>query len=197
MAIELDKPLPPSLLAAEVLGSGGGAVSIGELVSRGPTLLLFLRHFGCPGCNLQVGTLTPRLLQLHELGVSTVLVSSGGASTVEEFVARRNLGDKKVAVYTDPTLASYRAAGLERSTLGTFGFSALRGFFRATGSGYASARMRGDLRQQGGALLTDGAGTVRFFHRNRHLGDHADLGDIVALAMRMHIEGGARPTGSV
>jgi hypothetical protein len=55
-------------------------------------------------------------------------------------------------------------------------------------AGHPHRPVEGDRTQQGGVLLVDGRGIVRFFHSNRSLGDHADTSDLVEAALKLRIE---------
>jgi hypothetical protein len=77
------------------------------------------------------------------------------------------------------TIATFRAAGLVRSTWATYGPRAIADYVRAFGSGFVSRPIAGDLYQQGGALVVDGGGRVVLHRVARSLGDHADAVDLV------------------
>jgi hypothetical protein len=150
-------------------------------------LVVFLREFGCIACAEQVHDVTPRLAELSALGVRVVLVGNGPPDRMEGFLERNALADKPVELWTDPTLAAYRAAGLHRSAWATHGPFALVDFLRALGRGHRPGRIEGDLRQQGGAFLADEEGVIVWAHRNESMGDHPDPADVVdaVLALRL------------
>jgi AhpC/TSA antioxidant enzyme len=173
------EPVPPELARARVMDRAGKERPLGESWANGPCLAVFLRHFGCIGCSEHVTALAPRLLEIAELGVGTVMVGSGAPDFIDGFVERQALGDKKVTILTDPSLIAFRAAGLERSRWGTFGPHALVDFGRALLDGHRHAGLLGDATQQGGTMLVDRGGVVRFLHRAAHLGDHPDPADVV------------------
>ncbi|MCZ6626185.1 MAG: peroxiredoxin-like (seleno)protein, partial [Deltaproteobacteria bacterium] len=61
----------------QVLKPDGTNVRLGDYWIKRPTLLVFLRHFGCMGCSQHVNELSPRLLELYNLGMRTVFVGNG------------------------------------------------------------------------------------------------------------------------
>lgn len=170
--------MPSALANATLVGADGQAITVSSLWSRRSALLMFLRHFGCVACSLQVATLLDRATELQVLGVDVVLVGSAAPSEIERFV-REEIGDRAVTVLCDPSLDAYRAAGLHRSFLRTFGPRAALGYLRATARGFSRGGTRGDLLQQAGALLVDARGVVLWSHRSRALGDLAELSDMV------------------
>jgi hypothetical protein len=176
---------PPTLADAVVLDRGGRGRRLGELWEKQPCVVVMLRHFGCIGCDVTVTELAPRLAELHAAGARTVLVGNGPPAAIDGFVERHALADKPVDVFTDPTLAAFRAAGLLRSAWATFGPRAIVDYLRAIGAGFVPRRTEGDYFQQGGALVVDAGGRVVFHHVSTHLADHADGSDLVDAALAL------------
>ena len=130
--------------------------------------------------------LLPRLAELEALGVHVVLIGSGPVEALAAFVREHALAGRAVTVVTDPSLASFRAAGLLRPR-----FPGLRAAVEALGalaSGYVPGRRAGDGRQLGGAVLTDEAGRLVYYHRGRSPGDLADPNDIVQAELALLVE---------
>jgi peroxiredoxin len=182
------EPVPREVAEARVLDADGEPVPLGSFWESGPCLVVLLRHFGCVGCAEQVTELAPRLPELARAGVRTVLVGNGSPDQLAAFVERHALSGAPVEVTTDPSLAVYSAIGLYRSAWATIGPRALVEFARALAAGHPHRPTEGDYTQQGGVLLVDRRGTVRFFHRNRSLGDHSPTGDLVEAALKLRIE---------
>ena len=127
-----------------------------------------------------------RLPELERLGVSVVLVGNGPREALPGFVRGMNLDGRRVTVVTDPSLASYRAAGLRRPRM--HGWRAVIETLQALGAGYAKRRRSGDALQLGGAFLVDAAGRVVYRHRNESPGDLADPSDIVQAALALLVD---------
>lgn len=181
-------PVDRNIADTRVLAASGASVPLGTFWAKGPCLLVLLRHFGCVGCAEQMTELSPRLGDLAHVGVRTVLVGNGTPDQLAAFVERHALQGAPVEVVTDPPLALYAALELRRSAWATIGPRALVEIARAMTAGHPHRPVEGDRTQQGGVLLVDGRGVVRFFHRNRSLGDHADTSDLVETALRLRIE---------
>lgn len=182
------EPVPREIGEARVLDARGQPVPLGSFWASGACLVVLLRHFGCVGCAEQMSELAPRLPDLARAGVRTLLVGNGSPEQLEAFVERHALRGAPVEVATDPSLSVYAALGLHRSAWATIGPRALVEIARAMTAGHPHRATEGDRTQQGGVLLVDARGTVRFFHRNRSLGDHAATGDLVEAALRLRIE---------
>ncbi|HEY8039663.1 MAG TPA: peroxiredoxin-like family protein [Polyangiaceae bacterium] len=179
------RPVPPALAGAVVLDARGQPRPLGACWKDGPCVLVLLRHFGCIGCDTQVADLAPRLHELRAAGARTVLVGNGPPDAIADFVARHALGDKDVEVFTDPSLAAFRAARLLRSAWATYGPRSIADYARALVGGFAPHRTLGDALQQGGALVVDAGGTVVLHRVARSLGDHADASDLVDAALAL------------
>jgi hypothetical protein len=83
-------------------------------------------------------------------------------------------------VYTDPSLAVFRAAQLKRG-LGTFVSVAAAGrTLRALGRGFRQGLTRGDNLQQGGVLVIATDGRVLYHHISESPGDNASVAHIAA-----------------
>lgn len=153
--------------------------------AEGPALLVFMRHFGCLCLSAQITELSPRLFELHHLGVRTVFIGNGAPHFVESFIVRFGLADKKVEIVTDPSLAAFRAAGLLRSWWATYGPRGLWDSIRALGAGHVNRSGEGDTIQQGGTLLVDAKGRVAWHYRDVSRGGHAPSVKIMDAAIRL------------
>jgi peroxiredoxin len=181
-----------SLGRARVTLKNGDELELGAIAPEQPLLVVFLRHFACPGCSHFMTELSPRLPELRALGVAIVLVGSGSAARLGAFADRMKLGGPGVTLATDPSLEAFRAAGMQKSFGGTYGPKAVLGSIALYTVGHWVSRDPddGDVVQQGGAVLLDAQGEVVLAHRDRDLMDHVVVSDVVArvLAMKM-VEG--------
>ena len=183
-------PLPPELVEARVVDAAGGTASLRSYVGNNRTLVVFLRHFGCVGCSQQVAVLTPRLLELDQLGVKTLLIGNGLPQHIAAFIERHRLGDKTVVVVTDPSRRVFKAAGFRRSMWSTLGVRAIWQALRALGAGHRQYGLEGDPFQQGGVVLVDEHERIAFHHENRTLADYAEPGEVVEAALRVFVKQG-------
>ena len=78
-----------------------------------PTLLIFLRSFGCTFCREALADVAAVKQAISEAGASVAFVHSEPASDADPWFAKYGLGD--VTHISDPTLAHYRAFGLGRT----------------------------------------------------------------------------------
>ena len=175
--------VPEALAQARVLAADGEGHVLGEAWTDTDAIVIFVRHFACAGCSEHLAELRPRLAELAALGVRVVVVGNGTPDQLAAFVAAQQLAGYPVEVVTDPTLAAYRAAGLDRSRLGTVGPRALAALGLLALRGHSNGRVCGDLWQQGGTLYVRRGGELAFVHRSARIGDHAAVAEVVELAL--------------
>lgn len=105
---------------------------------------------------------------LAAAGAPLALIGSGEPRHVPAFREATGSGAR---VLCDPTLATFRAAGLARSALASVHPAALPGALAALLRGHGIGPIRGDPWQQGGALVLSTTGDVRLHHVSRHVSD--------------------------
>ncbi|HTJ85002.1 MAG TPA: peroxiredoxin-like family protein [Polyangiaceae bacterium] len=187
-----DQNAPDALADAIVVYAHGARKRLGTFWATQPALLIFLRHFACPGCWEQAAELTPHLSALKAAGIRVVLVGLAEPSRILPFRDRARLEDADVDIVVDASLATHRAAGLLRSAWATYGPRSVASALKLYASGYYIPRDEddGDLLQQGGALLIDRSGRIVLHHVAKHPTDHVDLRAVVKTAEGV----AARPT---
>lgn len=189
------------VLAAEVSRADGTRARLAELgrdaeLGRAaPLLLVYVRHFACPGCSHFMESLAPRLPELAALGVRVVLVGSGSVARLVAFAERMKLRPPDVELVTDPSLEAYAAAGMHRSAMGTYAPKPVLASLGLYALGHWVKRHAddGDVEQQGGVLLLDADRRVVAHHEDRDLVDHAPMADVVHVALEL---AAARATAS-
>ena len=179
----MGKQVPKELAEASVLDADGQTRPLGELWADRDVVVIFVRHFGCAGCSEHVAELRPRLEELAALGAGAVLVGNGSPEQLAAFREREKLEGHALETFTDPTLAAYKAAGMERSMAGTIGPRALGNLAALAVRGYVNGRTRGDLSQQGGTLYVRRGGELAFHHASARVGDHARVAQVVQIAL--------------
>ena len=114
---------------------------------------------------------------IHRAGAELVVIGSGTPSFIAGF---REATDFAGPIYTDPSLAVYRAAELERGLLKTFSPLAIGKTLSALGRGARQGRTQGDAFQQGGVLVIAPGGKLVWRHISKFAGDNARAAKVVA-----------------
>lgn len=82
-------------------------------------------------------------------------------------------------LYTDPSLAVYKAAGLERGVLTVLNPRAAFAALGALKDGFRQGRTQGDATQQGGILAIAPSGEVLYAHVSKFAGDNASPDQLI------------------
>lgn len=172
--------VPEALAQSIVQYEHGARKRVREFWSDRRSLLVFLRHFACPGCSEQLAIVSPYLPELRRDGTRVVLVATSAPNRIPSFAKRMHLDSGLVDVVTDPTLETHKAAQLVRSFGSLINVTTIAEAVRLYAQGHFATREAGDgdLYQQGGALLVDRDGCVLFRHANQHMTDHFSMSDV-------------------
>jgi hypothetical protein len=116
------------------------------------------------------------IADIHAAGAELVVIGSGAPMFIEGF---RETTGYKGPLYTDPSLAAYEAAELERGFFKTFSLGGAIASIGAARRGFRQGRTQGDATQQGGVVVVAPDGSVIYRHASRYPGDNAKPEDIV------------------
>jgi hypothetical protein len=126
-------------------------------------------------CREHVVQLHRHIDRIHAAGAELAVVGSGTPNFVAGFRETTGYGGP---IYCDPTLASYRAAGLKRSVWRTLMPQVAVHGIRAMARGNFQGRMQGDNSQQGGVLVIQPPGRITYEHVSNSAGDNAPAAEV-------------------
>ncbi|WVQ99210.1 hypothetical protein IAU59_006342 [Kwoniella sp. CBS 9459] len=188
-------PTPKMLFEAsllEVVDEHGQRRMFGDLVRNRRTIVIFIRHWFCPLCaqymNAILAEVSPDALE--EAGVDLVIIGNGSDKMLNGY--RNKAFRCPFKMYTDPTLALYRALGLTRQT-GDSGLDEDKGDYLVQSAMESTIqtvkratkmplRNPGHFTQLGGEFIFDGTLNVMYTHRMTNTRSHAPIRDICAEA---------------
>jgi hypothetical protein len=146
--------LDPSVLAAARTAAGD---CLADLSARGPLLLVFLRHFGCPLCQEMVADVAARRAAVVASGTMVVFVHMHPEPQAAAYFARYGVADLQRV--SDPARTLYRAVGALRGRPSSWlSPSMLRHYWSAiVGGGHLPGFVGGDVAQMSAVIrLVDG-----------------------------------------
>jgi len=123
-----------------------------------------------------VADLAKQVEAFEKRNVQLVVIGNGAPHFIQAF--REDTGYRG-ALYTDPTLNTYKLLNLKRSMGSLIGLKSLKEGIRAAASGYLQTSIQGDTLQQGGALVAGPGDTLHYFYRNKEAGDHPPLKEML------------------
>jgi hypothetical protein len=166
--------IPSSILQSAVSGLNLRGGTLTDEIGGKPSLLVFLRHFGCMFCREMVRDL--RRVSETVSGFPPVLFFFQG--TVEEGQTFFGQHWPQARAVADAPKTFYTAMGLRRATFGQmFGIQVWTCRLRAMSKGNFIGKAVGDPWIMPGVFLVQGS-DVLWCHRFRHQGDHPDWATI-------------------
>lgn len=105
-------PQVSSDILAEMQTNRG--ISLAELTTSTPVMLVFLRHFGCVFCKAAMVDIAQKRVEIEASGVEVIFVHMSDTATAKEYFSKFNL--KNIQFINDPDKKFYRAFGLVRGS---------------------------------------------------------------------------------
>lgn len=128
-------------------------------------------------CREHVVQLHRRIQDIRAAGAELVVIGNGAPHFIAGF---REVTGYDGPLYTDPSLAAYRAARFKRSAWRLVHPKAALHAARALSRGFLQGRTQGDAAQQGGVLVVRPSGEVVYRYASAMSGDHPDLDEVLA-----------------
>jgi AhpC/TSA antioxidant enzyme len=171
--------IPDPLLARYVNGVNLMPGTLRDQLGERPTLLVFLRHFGCPFCKETIASL--RDVSQRVAGYPSVLFFYQGSPTEGRAFMRRYWPEARAVA--DPDMAFYDGLGVGRGgLLQMFHPGVIPALVRAGANGHLGGEgSGGDARRMPGLFVARG-GEILWSHRARHQADHPEFERIPQLA---------------
>lgn len=173
-----ERAIPPEVLDAQVTGVNLMPGTLRDQLGDAPTLLVFLRHFGCVFCRETVAEL--RRVSEAVPDYPPILFFFQGTPTEGRAFLRRDW--PTVRAVADPEQRFYEAFGVDRmgwlDMLRPGLWAAQR---RAHARGYEQGDRSGDIWRLPGVFLVRGD-RILWAHAFRHAGDLPDFDALSSLA---------------
>jgi peroxiredoxin len=176
------------------------ALSLRELSDKTPTLVVFLRHLGCPFCRQTLAEIVQQRKAIEAKGIAIVLVHQSHPLKAAKFFEKFGLDEpEQIWHISDPERRLYATFELARGKLGQLlGFRELtQGFKFAILKGRFFGLPQGDSKQLGGAFLFYRRRILKAF-RSTRASDRPDCSDVAACTIELAPAGPATtPVGPV
>jgi len=157
----------------------GNAVSLSDMWTKKPIVLVFLRHLGCIFCREQIARLKADYHKFQSRGAEIVCIAQGDSKTGKAFTILFDLPFPVLMCGAD--LSVFKNYGLQRGTLWQlFGLDAVVNGIRAVLAGHKQGPISGDGFQMPGVFVIDTSGTVLLARRHRTAADNPDNAELLA-----------------
>ena len=161
----------------------GAEIQIGRLWQKQTSIFIFLRHFACIACRTHASQIWKERDKYQKSGAKINFIGNGSVDFILKF--KQDLNIKDAAVFTDPTLQSFRAAGFRRGFLVSLGPTAIVNSLKLSAEGNtqgAYEKGAGDLWQLGGIVVIKPSGEIAYHYISQVLGDFPPETDVVEKA---------------
>ena len=174
--IDLNKKYKPTvdvvtLANALVLDPQGRQLKVGHLWNKNAAVLVFLRHFACIACRAHAVEVWSDRERYEKTGAKIVFIGNGAPEFIEAF--KNDLGLQKALILTDPTLVTFRAAGLRNGILAIVQPKSIVNMAKLTAKGHVqkSLTAEGTHWQLGGVVALNRDGKVIYHFVSESVGD--------------------------
>lgn len=179
MSLDINAPIPDSLLNTEVLDKNGKAVKFSEVLAGECSMVVMVRHFGCIGCTTQMMAIAPKIDEMTSLGIHVKIIGNGDLQYLEGFIEKFKLEDKPVKIYTDPSLQIYKEMELKRTFWHFINPMNVIEFIKALSKGIGQKNVQGDNLQMGGTLLISSSHNLEYYFQNSTIAGIADPNNVM------------------
>jgi peroxiredoxin len=187
MALEDVWMLAPDL---PVLAAKDAPTQLSDYWNEGPTIFYFLRHFGCPLCQVHLAELQASITEFTRRGMQVVAVGQGTGDEADKFCTQWGIG---LPCLGDPERSTYQEYGLRRGgwwsvlfrSLLTRPIHTLRLLLDADLEGVRLTST--DLLQLPGVAIVEWGGTLRAIHVATRPEDMPPPSEVCAAIDRLHL----------
>lgn len=181
-------PVQPGDAAPDVMltSEDGAPFALRTAWSKGPAVLIFLRHFGC-GCAWErAGRLRSELQDLTAAGASVIAIGQADPPRTRAF---RDAAGLACPILSDENRRAYEAFGLLEARPSQVVYGMPEAFLRrdrATAENFLKARQRSGRPpvdspwQLPGEFVVDGSGHITLAYRSQYCADYADKDVLLA-----------------
>lgn len=158
--------------------SEGNEHRLGDVWADQPTIVVFLRHFGCHLCREHACILRDRYAEAQERGAEIVAIGTGSVRYAEAF--KRDEQVPFLVLVDDDADAANAAAVKSVTPFGLFSPRSWPGAMKARKNGHKVHKAGRRVTQLGATFVLGPGSEVRFEHVDQHTADHADLEQVFA-----------------
>ena len=119
--------------------------------------------------------------KIHGAGAEMIVIGNGAPHFIAGF---REITGYRGPLYTDPSLATFEAAALQRGVLKSLNLRSVAPTMKAFKAGFKQGKVEGDTWQQGGVLVMRRSGEVAWQHTSQRPGDNATAAQILGALVR-------------
>lgn len=168
---------------ATLLNLEGKQVTLSSFWEARPTILAFIRHFGCPHCRRQLAQFNRVHQSILVAGGQIVAICMGNLERSQQFARITNLS---YPLLSDPEEVVYDRYGLIlgentlKWRLDALGKDAPAAASMIKNKEYGEFLLGGNKFRMGGTFIIDTTGTAHYTHRDTDSTDGAPVDEVIA-----------------
>ncbi len=167
-----------------LLNAANETVHLQDLWAIRPTLLSFIRHFGCLFCREWLSQLEQHKDVLSDAGIQVLVVAMGQPKHITRYCGRLA---PSIDCVVHETTQPYDAYGLIQGSWKEFvSFDVLKAGVHAYFKGHTTGQMIGDPRMMPGSFIVDQQGKIAYSYYSEHVADHPDIATLVRVVQGKH-----------
>ena len=160
-------------------------VDLSSIWPTGPTMLNFLRHFGCTFCRQSLARLEVRHADLEAVGIQVINIAMGNPTHLERYRERLAPHLHFLARKDD---SAHRTYGLKEGNLAQLASfnvatSAIGEFARGNIGGVPS----GNVRMMPGMFIVDNGGKITYTYYSKDIADHPTVDQLLTAAKQVRV----------
>lgn len=168
-----------------VTDTAGNPVRLSSYWKNGPTLVNFLRHFGCIHCRARLAELEQRHEDIQAAGLQQVALALGEPKHAERYCGKLA---PHLECLADDKNDGYYDWGLQQATISdlfSHGVDIMKASLKAAANGHMQGRATGDANMLPGTFIIDSDGIVRYAYYSAYAGDNPAIDTLVQIARDM------------
>ncbi|WP_372656321.1 AhpC/TSA family protein [Halobacteriovorax sp.] len=157
-----------------VFNEAGEEVKFNTFLENKTITIIFVRHFGCISCRSHVDQIWNLQKLQKNPNNKIIFIGSGKPYVIQSF--KEVMGVQDAEIYTDPSLATFDACGMNRGVINLVNTKSLSAMLALKKKGYEQGSFKdsGVHRQMGGVVIFKKPGQLAYHFASEHLGDVDD-----------------------
>ena len=173
-----------ALLQQPIYTETGETTSLDTVLPHQPTVVVFLRQGECIECTMMIDELQKLYSHVISWKIPLIFIANGAVTSMPRLRERLQLS-ASIPLFTDPSLAIYREAGLYYDWKRSVGPTAVWTIAKGLMSGFSQTRLGDHLPQQSGVVIFNSERTLEWIHKSEHIGDIPSSGSILEILLRL------------
>ena len=152
-------------------------ITLYEDAGNHPVILIFLRYYGCPVCQMEMANIKREIDQAVQKGARLFVVLQSDPETIASLIKK---DDFPFTIICDPQSKAFQRYGVETGGMIRYLHPAgLLAAIKAIGRGFRHGKFEGQETQLPAAFAITADRLIRYAHYGRNIGDVPSLSEMI------------------